>query len=59
MFSFFSYDQVSGVCGREVVGQPHMITLKTRTVKWYILTIIERIFWNFRDNFDNKVEGAI
>ena len=28
-------------------------------VKWYILTIYAIIFWNCRDNFQNKVEGAI
>jgi len=29
------------------------------TVKLYILTLFEMIFWNCRDNFENKVEGAI
>jgi len=41
------------------VNQPHLIILKTLTVKLYILTLFEMIFWNYRDNFENKVERAI
>ena len=40
-------------------GQAHLIILKTLTIKLYILTLFEMIFWNCRDNFENKVERAI
>jgi len=35
--------------GREVVGWPHLISLIPWTVKCYILTLFEMLFWNFRD----------
>ena len=35
---------------REVVGRPHLIILKTCTLKWYILTL----FGNVKDKFENK-----
>ena len=40
--------------GREVAGKPHLIILKTRTVKWFIMTLFEMIFWNCRGNFKNR-----
>ena len=42
--------------GREVVGQFNLIILKTITLKWYILTLSEMIFWNCKDTFENKIE---
>jgi len=36
------------------VNQPHLIILKTLTVKLFMLTLFEMIFWNCRDNFENK-----
>ena len=40
------------VGGREIVGRPHLIILKTWTVRWYILTLFEMLFWNFRDKIE-------
>ena len=45
--------------GVGVVNQPHLVILKTLTVKLDILTLFEMIFWNCRDTFENKVERAI
>ena len=36
----------------------HLIILITLTVKLSILTLFEMIFWNCRDNCENKVERA-
>jgi len=35
------------------------LTLKTLTVKLYMLTLFEMIFGNCIDNFENKVERAL
>ena len=45
--------------GVGVVGWLNLIILKTRTVKWYIPTLFEMMFWNCRDKFENKVERAL
>ena len=37
------------------MGQPHLIILKTRSVKWYTLTLFGMIFWNCREKFENNV----
>ena len=43
---------------REVVGQPHLVILKTKTIKWSILTLFEIIFWNRIEHFENFVAKA-
>ena len=45
--------------GRGRRGPAHLLILKTLTVKVYIPTLFEMIFWNSRYNFENKVERAI
>ena len=44
---------------REGVGQSYLIILRTKTVKCYILTLFEMIFWVCRDNFENKVACSL
>ena len=40
--------------GREVMGQSHLIILKTRTLKWYILMLFETIC-NCKENVEHNV----
>ena len=39
----------AGIGGREEVSRPHLIHLKTWTVKWNLLTLFEMLIWNFID----------
>ena len=43
-----------GGMGREVMGQSHLIILKTRTLKWYILMLFETIC-NCKENVEHNV----
>ena len=43
------------VGGGGVVYQQHLIILKTLSVKLYILTLFEMIFWNCRDNVEHAI----